>query len=104
MNLVRGEYGSDVGLYTPQNEGAVYMPHVNANEKDLIRLQRTEENLGAAGIAKERVWDTARARALKDPDFIPETDPAKLLAIHDRGLATRRPYVVKQRGSGGQRS
>lgn len=102
VNLVRGEYGADVGLYTPQNEGAVYMPHVNANEKDLIRLQRTEENLGAAGIAKERVWDTARARALKDPDFIPETDPAKLLAIHDRGLATMAGKNTFSLGVGGK--
>jgi hypothetical protein len=101
VNDVRARYNSDIGLYRPQNEGAIYLPHINANEDLVQRVASAEAALSNPRIAKERVWDTARDRTISDPTFKPEVKPARLLEAHDNAVASMAGKQTFKEGSGG---
>lgn len=101
VNLARGQYNADVGLYAPKNEGAAYVPHINANEDIIQRSAKAEAALTNPRIAKERVYDTARERAIASAKFKPETDPARLLEAHDNAIANMAGKETFKAGAGG---
>jgi len=101
VNLARGQYNADVGLYAPKNEGAAYVPHINANEDIIQRSAKAEAALTNPRIAKERVYDTARERAIASDKFKPETDPARLLEAHDNAIANMAGKETFKAGAGG---
>lgn len=101
VNLARSEFSADVGLYKPKNEGAIYLPHINQNNDVLQRAGQAEASLGKPRIAKERVWDTARARAIHDPEFKPEVEAGRLIEAHDNAVAAAAGKETFSAGAGG---
>lgn len=102
VGFLNTEYGADIGTYQPKNPGAVYMPHINANEDLMTRMDRTEQSLARGAVGHERTWDTARDRMAHDPKFIPETDPVKLLEAHDSALASAAGKATFKAAAGGK--
>lgn len=101
VNLVRSQYGADIGLYNLKSEGGIYLPNLNTNDDEATRTLQAVQSLGLGSVSKERAYDTARARAIADKRFVPETAAAKLIAAHDHSLAVAAGNATMRLGTGG---
>lgn len=101
VNYQRANYGTEVGLYHPENGGS-YVPHINTN-MDLVRQGlTTEARMSRPALSKPRSYETLADRMLNDDTFIPETDPRRLLEYHDNQLARMSGQKVFTLGAGGK--
>ena len=101
INLGRSKFGLDIGLFKPQT-GGIYVPHVNINEDIIANSTAIESRLRTPKVGKPRSFDTAAERMASSPNFIPETDPLKLMEIHDNGLARMAGQATFKAGVGGK--
>jgi len=101
VNFARTQYATDIGLYTAENPGASYVSHINTNMDLVEQGLVTEARLKTPAIGKHRSYDTIAQRMAADDQFIPETDPRKLIEYHDNNIARMASQQVFKDGVGG---
>lgn len=101
VNLLRTQYGSEIGIFTPET-GGKYAPHINTNHDLIQQGLTTEARMRNPAITKARSYETAAERMANAPDFIPETDPLRLLELHDNQLARMGGNQTFKQGVGGK--